>query len=47
MCISDIRRGLDWLIKFIAPYTLTQLATTGNIALMLIYIYYSSPLHAH
>jgi hypothetical protein len=26
----DIRQVLDWMIGFIAPYTFTQLGTTGN-----------------
>jgi hypothetical protein len=29
-CISEYRRGLDWMIRFIAPYTFTQLWTTEN-----------------
>jgi hypothetical protein len=36
-CISDCRRGLDWLIGFIVPYTLTQLFYTPS----------SSQIHTH
>jgi hypothetical protein len=32
-----IRRGLDWMIGFIAPYTFTQVESTGNITLSLFY----------
>jgi hypothetical protein len=30
VCISDHKRGLDWMIGFIASYTFTQVGTTGS-----------------
>jgi hypothetical protein len=41
------RRGLDWMIGFIASYTFTHFAIIGNTALSLFYTLYSSPLHTH
>jgi hypothetical protein len=40
------KTGLGWRIR-LTPYTFTQLGTTGNTALLLIYTLYSSSLHTH
>jgi hypothetical protein len=42
-----IRRVLDWMNGFIAPYTLIQFGTTGDTALSLFYTLYNSPLHTN
>jgi hypothetical protein len=31
------KKGLDWMIGFVAPYTFTQFGTTDNTALSLFY----------
>jgi hypothetical protein len=46
-CISDYRRVLDRLVKFIVPYTSTQLGTIDNMALSLLYTLYSSLIRTH
>jgi hypothetical protein len=43
-CCVTYKTGLSVVIWYIAPYTYTQLGTTGNTALSLIYTLYSSPL---
>jgi hypothetical protein len=42
-----MRLGLDWMMGFIAPYTLIQIGTTGSTALSLFYTLSSLPLHTH
>lgn len=46
-CVWLIRRVFDWMIGSIAPYTFTQVETTGNTALSLFSTLSSSPLHTH
>jgi hypothetical protein len=45
-CITDYRRGFDLMIGILNTL-FTQVGTTGNMALLLIYTLYSSPLHTH
>jgi hypothetical protein len=47
-CKSDLQDGvLDWMIGFVAPYTLTKLGATSNTALSLIYEYTHFTVHRY
>jgi hypothetical protein len=41
------KTGFDWMIGFIAPYTLTQLGTAGNYNAIAILHTLQSMLHMH